>query len=192
MSGDGSRLESLHDVDQDLLDKLDGLGIQSISDLATKTASEFLEDYYSNYEDATGIDEETISNLVMRAKRKLIEDGLVQKEFSTAEDCLELRKKLIRFTSGSQAFDLFLGGGIETQALTEIAGEFGSGKSQLCYTICVTANVSKGSPDNGIIFVDTENTFRAERIHQIAESRGLDAEEIMKKIFVCRITIVLT
>jgi DNA repair protein RadA len=185
MSEDGGTLESLDDVSQSLLDKLEGVGIQSISDLATKTSSEFLEDYYSNYEDATGIDEETVSNLVMSAKRKLIEDGLIQKEFSTAEDYLELRKKLIRFTSGSQAFDLFLGGGIETQALTEIAGEFGSGKSQLCYTICVTAN--EGSPDNGIIFVDTENTFRAERIHQIAESRGLDAEEIMKKIFVCRI-----
>ena len=45
----------------------------------------------------------------------------------------------------------------------------------------------KGSPDNGIILVDTENTFRAERVHQIAESRGLDAEAILKKIFVCRI-----
>jgi DNA repair protein RadA len=184
MSGDGGTLESLHDVSQHLLDKLEGVGIQSVSDLATKTVPELLEEYYSNYEDARGIDEETISNLVMRAKRKLIEDEL-QKEFSTAEDFLELRKNLIKFTSGSHAFDLFLGGGIETQALTEIAGEFGSGKSQLCYTICVTAN--GGSPDNGIIFVDSENTFRAERIHQIAESRGLDAEEIMKKIFVCRI-----
>jgi DNA repair protein RadA len=186
MSGDGGTLESLHDVDQDLLDKLEGAGIQSISDLATKTVSELLEDYYSNYdEDTRGIDEETISNLVTKAKLKLIEDGFIQKEFSSAEDMLDVRKKLTRFTSGSQAFDLFLGGGIETQALTEIAGEFGSGKSQLCYTICVTAN--GGSHDNGIIFVDTENTFRAERIHQIAESRRLDAEEIMKKIFVCRI-----
>ena len=121
----------------------------------------------------------------MRAKRKLIEDGHLHKEFSNAEDMLEVRKRLIRFKTGSQDFDLFLGGGIETQALTEIAGEYGSGKSQLCYTICVTAN--GGSHDNGIIFVDTENTFRAERIHQIAESRGLDAEEIMKKIFMCRI-----
>jgi DNA repair protein RadA len=191
MSGDGGRLESLHDVSQHLISKLEGVGIQSISDLAAKTVSEFLEDYYSNYdEDARGIDEETISNLVMKAKRKLIEDGLIQGEFSTAEDMLEVRKRLLRFTSGSQDLDLFLGGGIETQALTEIAGEFGTGKSQLCYTICVTANMNKskeGSPDNGIIFVDTENTFRAERIHQIAESRGLDAEEIMKKIFVCRI-----
>jgi hypothetical protein len=67
--------------------------------------SELLEEYYSNYEDARGIDEETISNLVMRAKRKLIEDEL-QKEFSTAEDFLELRKNLIKFTSGSHAFDI--------------------------------------------------------------------------------------
>jgi DNA repair protein RadA len=186
MSGDGGTLESLHGVNQHLITKLQGAGIQSISDLAAKTASELLEDYYSNYdEDARGIDEETISNLVIKAKQKLIDDGHLHKEFSNAEDMLEVRKRLIRFTSGSQDFDLFLGGGIETQALTEIAGEFGSGKSQLCYTICVTAN--GGSPDNGIIFVDTENTFRAERIHQIAESRGLDAEEIMKKIFVCRI-----
>jgi len=51
MSGDGGRLESIHGVDQDLLDKLDEVGIQSISDLATKTASELLEDYYSNYDE---------------------------------------------------------------------------------------------------------------------------------------------
>jgi DNA repair protein RadA len=186
MSGDGNTLESLHGINQHLITKLQGAGIQSISDLATKTATELLEDYYSNYdENDRGIDEETISNLVMKAKQKLIDDGHLHKEFSNAEDMLEVRKRLVRFTSGSQDFDLFLGGGIETQALTEIAGEFGSGKSQLCYTICVTANTE--SPDNGIIFVDTENTFRAERIHQIAESRGLYAEEIMKKIFVCRI-----
>jgi DNA repair protein RadA len=186
MYEDGGTLKSLQDVDRHLIDKLEGAGIRSISDLATTTAPELLEDYYSNYDEgARGIDVETISQLILKAKQRLIEDGLLQKEFSTAEKMLELRKKLIRFTTGSQSFDLFLGGGIETQALTEIAGEFGSGKSQLCYTLCVTANMS--NKDNGIIFVDTENAFRAERVHQIAESRGLYAEEIMKRIFVCRI-----
>ena len=186
MSWDGGTLESLQDVDHYLINKLQGVGIQSVSDLATTTAAELLEDYYSHYdEDARGIDIETISRLIIKAKQKLIEDRLIDKEFTTAEDMLETRKKLIRFTTGSQAFDLFLEGGIETQALTEIAGEFGSGKSQLCYTLCVTAN--RAFPDNGIIFVDTENAFRVERVHQIAESRGLDAEEIMKRIFVCRI-----
>jgi DNA repair protein RadA len=194
MSRDGgeSQLKSMQDVDQNLLNKLKGVGIESISDLATTTASELLEDYYSNYDDAVrGIDLETISELVLRAKQKLIEDGLLQKEFSSAEKMLEIREKLVKFATGSQSFDLFLGGGIETQALTEIAGEFGSGKSQLCYTLCVTANTSSAAnisnKGNGVIFVDTENTFRAERVHQIAESRGLDAEEILKKIFVCKI-----
>jgi DNA repair protein RadA len=54
---------------------------------------------------------------------------------------MDFEIQLIKFTTVSQSFDSFLGGGIETQALTEIAGEFGSGKSQLCYTICVTANM---------------------------------------------------
>jgi DNA repair protein RadA len=159
MSEDGGTLESLRDVDRHLISKLEGVGIQSISDLATTTAFELLEDYYSNYdEDTRGIDIETISRLIIKAKQKLIEDGLIDKEFTTAEHMLETRKKLIRFTTGSQAFDLFLEGGIETQALTEIAGEFSSGESQLCYTLCVTAN--KVFPENGIIFVDTENAFR--------------------------------
>src|ERR687891_2652115 len=186
MSEDGGTLESLQDVDQNLISKLEGVGIQSISDLATTTATELLEDYYSNYDEGIrGIDIETLSRLIIKARQKLIEDGLIDKEFTTAERLLEARKKLIRFTTGSQAFDLFLEGGIETQALTEIAGEFGSGKSQLCYTLCVTAN--RVFPDNGIIFVDTENTFRAQRVHQIAESRRLNAEEVLKKIFVCRV-----
>jgi DNA repair protein RadA len=179
-------VKGLEGVDQRLLDKLEGAGVQSVSDLATSTASELLEEYYSNYDDnGTGIDLETISQAVMKAKEKLIEDGLLHKDFSSAEDMLEVRKRLVRIAMGSQSLDLFLGGGIETQALTEIAGEFGSGKSQFCYTLCVTANMS--NKENGIIFVDTENTFRAERVHQIAESRGLDTEEIMKKIFVCKI-----
>jgi DNA repair protein RadA len=186
MSRNGGTLESLQDADQHLLHKLKGLGIESISNLATTTAPELLEDYYSNYEDAVGgIDFESISQLVLEARLKLIEDGLLQKDFSSAEMMLEIREKLVKFTTGSQSFDSFLGGGIETQALTEIVGEFGSGKSQLCYTLCVTANVS--DKDSGIIFVDTDNAFRTERVHQIAESRGLDAEEVMKKINVCKI-----
>jgi DNA repair protein RadA len=188
MSRDGGTLESLQDVNKQLISRLEGAGIQSISDLATATPYELLEDYHSNYDDAIReieIDFETISRLVLKARQKLIEDGLLQRDFYSAEKMLEIREKLIRFTTGSQSFDSFLGGGIETQALTEIVGEFGSGKSQLCYTLCVTANTLE--KDCRIIFVDTENSFRAERVHQIAESRCLDPEEIMKRINVCKI-----
>src|SRR5207247_5450959 len=87
-------------------------------------------------------------------------------------------------------------------AVTEIAGEFGTGKSQICHTLCVTANAKKVKPhsdnsgnsstttstDHNVIFIDTENTFRAERVHQIAETRRLGSvEEILKRIFVCKI-----
>jgi DNA repair protein RadA len=183
---DGGTLESLHGVNQHLISKLQGAGIHSVSDLAATTTSELLEDYYTNYDESVnGIDEATISQLIIKAKQKLIEDGILCKDLTTAENMLEIRKRLIKFSTGSKSFDIFLQGGIETQALTEIAGEFGSGKSQLCYTLCVTVNVQNN--DNGVIFVDTENTFRAERIHQIAESRGLDTEKILERIHVCKI-----
>jgi hypothetical protein len=92
MSRDGSesQLKGLEGVSQRLLDKLEGAGVQSVSDLATSTASELLEEYYSNYDDSgIGIVLETMSQAVMKAKQKLIEDGLLQKDFSSAENMLE-------------------------------------------------------------------------------------------------------
>src|SRR2546423_1309263 len=133
----------------------------------------------------------------------LIDCGSLVKEFCTAEEILERRKGLVRFSTGSAKLDTFLDGGIETQAVTEITGEFGTGKSQICHTLCVTANTQKGKPhsgesgnssstststDHNVIFIDTENTFRAERVHQIAETRRLGSvEDILKRIFVCKI-----
>ena len=76
--------------------------------------------------------------LVTKAKNALIHSGLLSKDFSSAAEILERRKSLVKCTTGSSNLDSFLEGGIETHAMTEIAGEFGSGKSQLCYTLCVT------------------------------------------------------
>jgi len=71
----------------------------------------------------------------------------------------------------------------------EFYGEFGSGKSQICHTLCVTA---KQLPENSglrsnVIYIDTESTFRPERIDQIARSRGLDSKEVLKSVAVCRV-----
>ena len=95
----------------------------------------------------------------------------------------------MRCTTGSKSLDGLLQGGIESQALTEIAGEFGSGKSQLCHTLCVTANLPKEKQGLGgnVIFIDTENTFRPERVNQISEALGvLNPDEILETIFVCK------
>ncbi|MGB8934495.1 MAG: DNA repair and recombination protein RadA [Candidatus Nitrosopolaris sp.] len=135
-------------------------------------------------------DGQTALELVMKAKRALIDSGLLAKEFSTAEALLERRKNLLRCTTGSSKLDSFLKRGIESQAMTEFGGEFGSGKSQLCYTLCVTANmpVDKSGLGGNVIFIDTENTFRAERIYQIAETRGVnEPQDILRKIYVCKI-----
>ena len=135
-------------------------------------------------------DEHVALELVTRAKKALVDSGLLTKDFSTAQDILERRKNLLRCTTGSAKLDSFLKGGIEDQAITEIASEFGSGKSQICYTLCVTANMSPDKKDFGgnVIFIDTENTFRAERIFQIAEHSGInDPDDILRKIYVCKI-----
>ncbi|MFZ0221618.1 MAG: DNA repair and recombination protein RadA, partial [Candidatus Nitrosopolaris sp.] len=152
------RLEDL-EIKPYLLNKLKSGGI----DLTISIPQQLI-DIGGVLADADG---QTALELVMKAKRALIDSGLLAKEFSTAEAILERRKNLLRCTTGSSKLDSFLKRGIESQAMTEFAGEFGSGKSQLCYTLCVTANmpVDKSGLGGNVIFIDTENTFRAESIH---------------------------
>ena len=180
------RLEDLPEVKPHLITKLKGAGIESIFDLAISIPHQLIEDGGV----LTGADAQIALELVMKAKKALIDSGLLAKDFSTAEEILERRKNLLRCTTGSSNLNSFLKGGIETQAMTEIAGEFGSGKSQLCYTLCVTANMptDKEGLGGNVIFIDTENTFRPERIHQIAENRGInEPENVLRKIYVCKI-----
>jgi DNA repair protein RadA len=182
------QLEDLPGVQPHLISKLKGAGIQSVLDLAVSVPHELAAGgEVRGYEGNTiSADTETISELVLKAKKALVDSGALIKEFSTADQVLERRKSLVRYTTGSKNLDDFLKGGVESQAITELAGEFGSGKSQICHTLCVTAATNNSNQINSIIFIDTENTFRPERVHQIAEARGLDSEEIMKKVFVCK------
>ena len=73
--------------------------------------------------------------------------------------------------------------GIETQAVTEFYGEFGSGKSQICHTLRATAR--QGGLDSGVIYIDTEGTLRPERVEQIAKARGLDQIQVLGSVSVC-------
>jgi DNA repair protein RadA len=183
------QLEDLEGVQSHLISKLKQAGIQSVLDLAVSIPNELASggEGGGGYEGNTiSADKETISELVLKAKKALIDSGTLIKEFSTADQVLERRKSLVRYSTGSKNLDDFLKGGVESQAITELTGEFGSGKSQICHTLCVTAATNNSNQINSIIFIDTENTFRPERIHQIAEARGLDSEEIMKKVFVCK------
>lgn len=161
--------------------KLKRIGINSVLELAVAIPQEIAEE--------SGSDLESMVALVLEAKRTLTIIGLLSKEFCSAADILNRRKEILRCTTGSKALDQLLGGGVETQALTEIAGEFGSGKSQLCHTLSFSANMpkEKGGLGGNVIFIDTENTFRPERVHQIAEAYGFtNAEKILSNIYVCQ------
>lgn len=162
--------------------KLKRIGINSVLELAVSIPQEMA--------DETGSDLESMVSLVLEAKRALTNVGLLSKEFCTAADILTRRKEILRCTTGSKTLDQLLGGGIETQALTEIAGEFSSGKSQLCHTLSFTGNLpkEKGGLGGNVIFIDTENTFRPERINQIAEGYGfMNPEKILSSIYVSKI-----
>ena len=130
------QLEDIPGVQPHLISKLRQAGIQSVLDLAVSVPQELAAGGEGTIISA---DTEVISELVLKAKKALIDSGALVKEFSTADQVLERRKSLVRFTTGSKNLDDFLEGGVESQAITELAGEFGSGKSQICHALCVTA-----------------------------------------------------
>jgi len=108
--------------------------------------------------------------------------------FETGEDILERRKTVKKLTTGSKAFDELMGGGLETQSIVEFFGEFGSCKTQACFQLAVNATLPEdmGGFDSDVIIIDSENTFRPERIIQMAEHLGVDPAETLKRIHVAR------
>ena len=108
--------------------------------------------------------------------------------FETGEDILERRKAVKKLTTGSKAFDELMGGGLETQSIVEMFGEFGSCKTQVCFQLAVNATLPEemGGFDSDVIVIDSENTFRPERIIQMSEHLGVDPAATLKRIHVAR------
>jgi DNA repair protein RadA len=161
--------------------KLKEAGIVSVMDLAVTSAEELAVDINASKESAAAF--------VIAAQKLLRDSKVLEKEFVTADAALEKRRSMLRCSTGSSALDDLLLGGIETQAVTEFYGEFGSGKSQVCHTLCAMARqpVESGGLDGNTIYIDTEGTFRPERIQEIARSRGYEQEQVLKSIAVCKV-----
>ena len=121
--------------------------------------------------------------------KQLIKDNqLVSIGFKTASNRLEDMKDQIFLATGSSALDGLLNGGIETGSITEIFGEFRTGKSQLCHTLCVTVQrpIDQGGAEGKAIFVDTEGTFRPQNLVKIAERFGMNPEEVLENVICAR------
>jgi len=108
--------------------------------------------------------------------------------FITAKDYWEYRKKIKRISTGCSNLDKLLMGGVETRAITELIGEFGAGKTQICHQLAVTVQLpkDKGGLGGKAIYIDTEGTFRPERVVQIAKRFGLDPDTVLENIVYAR------
>jgi len=168
-------VESLPGVGEATAEKLREAGYTTVESLAVATVAELRE--------AAEIGEVQAKKIIAAA-RKAAEIGT----FLTADKVLELRKTVGWITTSSKQLDALLGGGIETRAVTEVFGEFASGKSQLGHQLCVNVQLprEKGGLDGRAIYIDTENTFRPERIINMAVGLELDPEAVLRNILVAR------
>lgn len=108
--------------------------------------------------------------------------------FTNATSIFNKRQELISLTTGSSNLDKILGCGVETGSITEIFGEFRTGKSQICHTLAVTCQlpISQGGGEGKCLYIDTEGTFRPERLVAIAERFKLKSEEVLDNVAYAR------
>ena len=127
---------------------------------------------------------EAVARKAIQASRSMMNLG-----FMSGDEYAKKREDIIFITTGSENLDNLLGGkGVETKAMTEIYGAFGSGKTQLALSLAVNTQLPKEQKGaNGkAVYIDTEGTFRPDRIKQIAEAMGANPEKALKNILVAR------
>lgn len=108
--------------------------------------------------------------------------------YETADKMLERRKEIGRIRTGSAEFDALIGGGVETMSITECYGKFSSGKSQMGFQLCLNVQkpIEQGGLAGNALFIDTESTFRPERIKQLADAAGMDPAQALSNIYVAK------
>jgi DNA repair protein RadA len=165
------RYDTLEDLDigSTMAKKLRELGFNTVENLAMATTKDL---------DAAGINKKNAQKLIRKARQSM------PLPFIRGDELVKMRQNVHRLTTGSSMLDKLLGGGIESQSITEFYGEYGSGKSQICHQLCVNVQLppEQGGLDGAALYIDTENTFRTERIFQMAQNLGLDPKEAIKKI----------
>jgi len=167
-------LENIEGVGSATASKLRSAGITTVEVLAITPPREIAE--------KTGIGFNTVLNIAVAARKSLSID------FVTAEELWKRRQGMLKCSTNSKNLDKLLGGGIETQALTEFIGEFGSGKTQICLTLSVMAQLppEKGGLSGNVVFMDTEGTFIPERVFEIANALGFDPHKTLGNVFLAR------
>lgn len=129
-----------------------------------------------------GISEAKADKIIAEAAK------LVPMGFTTATEFHQKRSEIIQVTTGSKELDKLLQGGIETGSITEMFGEFRTGKTQLCHTLAVTCQlpIDMGGGEGKCLYIDTEGTFRPERLLAVAERYGLSGSDVLDNVAYAR------
>jgi len=175
LEGGETKISDLPGIGPGTVQKLEDAGIYDLMGVAVMSPADLSE--------LAGMGE-AVARKAIQAARKMMSLG-----FQDGMEFAEKRKEIANITTGSKNLDGLLGGkGIETKAITEAFGAYGSGKSQLGFSLAVNAQlpVELGGANGKAVYIDTEGTFRPDRIKQIAVAKGLNPENVLKNIFVAR------
>ena len=169
------KLTDLPGIGPAVSSKLEAAGIYDLMSLAVMTPTDLSE--------VAGVSA-AVARKAIQAARKMLNLGFVE-----GTEYAKKRESINYITTGSKNLDNLLGGrGVESKAITEVFGAYGSGKTQIGLTIAVNVQLplEKGGVSGKAAFIDTEGTFRPSRIKQIAEKLGASPEKVLKNIFVAR------
>jgi DNA repair protein RadA len=164
------QVQDLPGVGAATAEKLSLAGFDNLMGIAVATPGELVS--------AAGVTEATARKII-QASRANMNMG-----FISGTAVLEKRAQIFKLSSGSTNVDTLLGGGFESGCITECFGQYGSSKTQIAHVLAV--NTIKTFPDSTVVFIDTENTFRPERIIEIANGAGLDPDIVLAHIMVAR------
>ena len=165
--------EDLPGVGATIAEKLREAGYGDLMELAVASPDDIAT--------AADIGEGIAQKIILEARKRAKVGG-----FESGSDILERRKKVGKVTTMSKNLDELLGGGVETQSITEFYGAFGSGKSQnaIQLSCSVQLPLDQGGLAGEAVWIDTENTFRPERLAEMAKAVGLDPVEALNKVHV--------
>lgn len=170
-SQEKKKFESLEDlgIGSNTISKLREVGLNTVESLGMATVKEI---------EQVGISKKSAKALIKKARLKM------PFQFIRGDELVKMRQMILKLTTGSRMVDNLLKGGIESQAITEFYGEYGSGKSQICHQLCVNVQLppERGGLNGAALYIDTENTFRTERIFEMSKNLNLDPEETIKNI----------
>ena len=173
-------LEDLSGVGPATAEKLREAGFASVEALAVASPAQLAA--------CADVGESTAAKIIASARAAADIGG-----FETGDQVMERRKLVGKVTTGSETFDALMGGGFETQSIVEMYGEFGSGKTQVAHQAAVNVQLpeEEGGLNGSVVIIDTENTFRPERIAQMVEGlpasdRPREPEEFLRNIHVAR------